>query len=165
MRYITTIREQEFLIEIIDESHIMLDGVVYHVDFDQISGQPVYTMLLEGSSYESYVYEGLEGWQVLLQGRSYQAQVIDEREKKLRAASDSSLGERAEFLLKAPMPGLVVSIPVEEGQKVEKGQVLALLESMKMQNELKSPRQGVVSRIRVQSGERVEQQQTLLSVT
>lgn len=164
MRYITTIGEREFLIEIIDESHIQLDGKVYQVDFDQIAGQPVYTMLLEGSSYESFVYESSDGWQILLQGRSYQAQVVDEREKRLRAAMDSHLGERAEFHLKAPMPGLVVSIPVEDGQVVQKGDVLLLLESMKMQNELKSPRQGVVSRIRVHPGERVEQQQTLLSV-
>ncbi len=164
MRYITTIGESEFTIEMIDETHILLDGVVYHVDFDQIAGQPVYTLLLDGSSFESYVYEGQECWQILLHGRSYQAKVVDEREKRLRAASDSSLGEGAEYHLKAPMPGLVVSIPVKDGQKVEKGDVLALLESMKMQNELKSPRQGTVSRIRVQPGERVEQKQTLMSV-
>ena len=164
MRYITTIGEREFLVEIIDENHITIDGEVFPVDFEQIAGQPVYTLLLDGSSYESYVYAGQEGWQVLLYGRSYQAQVVDEREKRLRIASDSGLGERDEFHLKAPMPGMVVSIPVEEGQKVEKGQVLALLESMKMQNELKSPRQGTVARIRVQPGERVEQRQTLLSV-
>ena len=165
MRYITTIGEREFLIEMIDESHIQLDGTVYQVDFDQIAGQPVYTLLLDGISYESFVYESPEGWQILLQGRSYQAQVVDEREKRLRAAMDSRLGERAEFHLKAPMPGLVVSIPVEDGGVVQKGDVLVLLESMKMQNELKSPRQGTVSRIRVHPGERVEQQQTLLSVT
>lgn len=164
MRYITTIGEREFTVEMIDETHILLDGVVYHVDFDQIAGQPVYTLLLDGSSFESYVYEGQEGWQILLHGRSYQAKVVDEREKRLRAASDSSLGEGAEYHLKAPMPGLVVSIPVKDGQKVEKGDVLALLESMKMQNELKSPRQGTISRIRVQPGERVEQKQTLMSV-
>ena len=66
--------------------------------------------------------------------------------------------------MKAPMPGMVVSISVEEGQEVEKGQVLVILESMKMQNELKSPRAGKVNRIRVKSGDNVEQRQTLLSV-
>ena len=164
MRYITTIGDREFLIEILDENHILVDGQALQVDFDPIADQPVYSLLLDGSSYESYVYEGEEGWQVLLHGRSYPAQVIDEREKRLRAASGSSVGERGEFHLKAPMPGMVVSIPVSEGQKVQKGDVLALLESMKMQNELKSPRDGVVSRIRIQTGDRVEQHQTLLSV-
>lgn len=62
------------------------------------------------------------------------------------------------------MPGLVVAIPVEEGQPIQKGQVLLILESMKMQNELKAPREGTVGRIRVKPGETVEQKQTLLSV-
>jgi len=58
----------------------------------------------------------------------------------------------------------VVAIPIEEGQAIKKGQVLLILESMKMQNELKSPRDGMVGRVRVKAGETVEQKQTLLSV-
>jgi biotin carboxyl carrier protein len=90
--------------------------------------------------------------------------VEDEREKRLRSVSGGAVGESAEFHLRAPMPGMVVAIPIGEGQKVEKGQVLVILESMKMQNELKSPRGGTVHRIRVKPGEGVEQRQTLLSV-
>jgi biotin carboxyl carrier protein len=62
------------------------------------------------------------------------------------------------------MPGLVVAIPVVEGQEIKKGQVILILESMKMQNEIKAPRDGVIGRIRVKAGESVEQKQTLLSV-
>jgi biotin carboxyl carrier protein len=62
------------------------------------------------------------------------------------------------------MPGLVVTVPVSEGQPVEKGDVLVILESMKMQNELRSPRAGKVNRVRVKSGDNVEQRDTLLSV-
>jgi biotin carboxyl carrier protein len=62
------------------------------------------------------------------------------------------------------MPGLVVAVLVEEGQAIKKGQVMLILESMKMQNELKAPRDGVMSRIRVKAGESVEQKQSLLSM-
>ena len=62
------------------------------------------------------------------------------------------------------MPGLIVKIPVSEGQEVKKGDVLVILESMKMQNELKSPRDGKVTRIQVKPGDSVEQRQTILSV-
>jgi biotin carboxyl carrier protein len=62
------------------------------------------------------------------------------------------------------MPGLVVAVLIEEGQEVKKGQVMLILESMKMQNELKAPRDGVMGRVRVKAGESVEQRQTLLSV-
>jgi biotin carboxyl carrier protein len=53
---------------------------------------------------------------------------------------------------------------VSNGQKVEKGDVLLVLESMKMQNELRSPRSGIVHRMRVKPGDRVEKKETLLSI-
>jgi acetyl/propionyl-CoA carboxylase alpha subunit len=165
MRYITTIGERQFLIEIVDEHNILVDGIAYRVDFESISDQPVYSLLLDGQSYESYVYPDEDYWQVLLRGVLYPAFIEDEREKRLRSSGRSSIAEREEYLLKAPMPGLVVSLPVVEGQTIAKGDVLVILESMKMQNELRSPRAGTVSRIRVKAGDSVELKQTLLSVS
>ena len=164
MKYITTIGEKQFLVEIIDDRHVSVDGKVYEVDFESVSGQPVYSLIVDGKSHESYVAPGEQDWQVLLRGRLYPVAVVDEREMRLRAAAGIGVAETGEFLLKAPMPGLVVTILVEEGQEIKKGQVLLILESMKMQNELKAPRDGVVHRIKVKTGETVEQKQTLLSV-
>ena len=164
MKYITTVEDKQFLIEIIDEKHISVDGKVYEVDFESVSGQPVYSLIVDGKSHESYVAPGDQDWQVLLRGRLYPVTVEDEREKRLRSAAGGGVAETGEFHLRAPMPGLVVTILVEEGQTIKKGQVLLILESMKMQNELKSPRDGVIGRLRVKPGETVEQKQTLLSV-
>ena|SRR6266498_2473799 len=164
MKYITTVEGRQFVVEIIDEKHVSVDGKVYEVDFESVSEQPVYSLIVDGKSHEAYAAQGEENWQVLLRGRLYPVTVEDEREKRLRSAAGGGAAETGEFLLKAPMPGLVVAIPVEEGQAVQKGQVLLILESMKMQNELKSPRDGTVGRIRVKAGETVEQKQTLLSV-
>lgn len=164
MKYITTVDDKQFLVEIIDEKHVSVDGQTYEVDFESVSGQPVYSLIVNGRSHESYIQPGDDAWQVLLRGRLYPVKVEDEREKRLRAAAGRGVAETGEFHLKAPMPGLVVAVPVAEGEQVEKGQVLVILESMKMQNELKSPRDGVVNRIRVRAGESVEQKQALLSV-
>ena len=164
MKYITTIEDKQFVIEIIDDKHINVDGKIHEVDFESVSGQPVYSLIVDGKSHESYVQQGEDNWQVLLRGRLYPVTVEDEREKRLRAAAGSGVAESGEFLLKAPMPGLVVTILVEEGQEIKKGQVILILESMKMQNELKAPRDGTIGRIRVKAGESVEQRQTLLSV-
>jgi biotin carboxyl carrier protein len=60
------------------------------------------------------------------------------------------------------MPGLIVTIAVSTGQLVEKGDVLVVLESMKMQNEIKAPRDGKVGTIRVEPKQSVELNQTLL---
>jgi biotin carboxyl carrier protein len=164
MKYITTIDNQEFEIEVVDDHHIRIGDRLLQVDFESVSGQPVFSLILDGKSYESFVSPGEEDWQVLLRGRQYQVKIEDEREKRLRAAGGGGVAEGGEFHLKAPMPGLVVTVPVTEGEEVEKGQVLVILESMKMQNELKAPRAGKVARIRVKGGESVEQKQTLLTI-
>jgi len=164
MKYITSVEGKQFLVEIIDEKHVSVDGKVYEVDFESVSGQPVYSLIVDGRSHESYIYQGEENWQVLLRGRLYPVTVEDEREKRLRAAAGGGVAETGEFHLRAPMPGLVVAVHVTEGQQIKKGQVILILESMKMQNELKAPRDGTIGRIRVKAGETVEQRQTLLSV-
>ena len=164
MKYITTVEGKEYEVEILDEKHIRVGDRLLDVNFESVSGQPVYSLIVDGKSYEAYVYQGDENWQVLLRGRLFPVNVQDEREKRLRAAAGGGVAEGGEFHLKAPMPGLVVAVTVEEGQAVEKGEVLVVLESMKMQNELKAPRAGIVGRIRVKASETVEQKQTLLSV-
>jgi biotin carboxyl carrier protein len=164
MKYITIVEGKQFNVEIVDEKHVRVDDKLYEIDFETVSGQPVYSLIVDGRSHESYIYQGDENWQVLLHGRLYPVTVEDEREKRLRAAAGGGVAETGEFHLRAPMPGLVVAIPVAEGEEIKKGQVILILESMKMQNELKSPRDGTIGRIRVKPGETVEQKQTLLSV-
>lgn len=164
MKYITTIDNQEYTVEILDDGVVTVNGKTYRVDFESINGQPLYSLLVNGASYESMVYATEEAWEVLLRGYLYKATVEEEREKRLRVAAGGSQAQNAHFHLKAPMPGLVVTVPVSEGQEVKSGDVLVILESMKMQNELKSPQDGIVKRVRVQAGQSVERNQVMLSV-
>ena len=64
--------------------------------------------------------------------------------------------------LKAPMPGLVVRILVEEGQAVKVGEPLLILEAMKMENCFLSPRDGVIKSIAVEKGNAVDKGQLLI---
>ncbi len=64
--------------------------------------------------------------------------------------------------LKAPMPGLILTIAVNEGQAVKKGDPLLILEAMKMENVIKSPADGIVRGIRVKKGDNVEKNQVLI---
>lgn len=164
MKYITTIDNKEFLVEILDDRHISLDGKIVEVDFESVDSQPVFSLIVDGKSYEAYVYQGEEDLEILVKGKLYHSLVEDERERRLRAASGGSVAQSGPYHLKAPMPGLIVSVVVEEKQEIKKGEVLLILESMKMQNELKSPRDGVIGRIQVEEGDSVEQRQKLLSV-
>lgn len=164
MRYLATVGEFEFTVEIENGRQVTINGMTHQIDLEALGDELVYSLLLDGRSYEALVSPADDAWQVLLKGVQHLVYVEDERERRLRAAAGSSLPEHQEFLLKAPMPGLIVEVPVTNGQEVKKGDVLLILESMKMQNELKSPRNGVVSRIRVEVGDSVNQRDTLLIV-
>jgi biotin carboxyl carrier protein len=164
MNYITTIGEQRFAIEINDENHVTVDGAEIEVDWHPLPGQPVYSVLIGGRSFEAYLLP-IEGG---FPGADARPAVRGARGGRTRIAParslDDNLPASSEYQLRAPMPGLVAAVPVAEGQTVEKGTVLIVLESMKMQNELKTPRAGRVAHIRVRAGQAVEQNQTLVVV-
>jgi len=96
-------------------------------------------------------------------GRSFQFRLRDPRAPKLtrrRAQEDSSRGE-----LHAPMPGLVVQVLTHEGEEVEAGHPLVVIEAMKMQNALVAPLKGRVRLVPVTPGTAVESGQLLLAIT
>ncbi|MCS6906104.1 MAG: acetyl-CoA carboxylase biotin carboxyl carrier protein subunit [Bacteroidia bacterium] len=64
--------------------------------------------------------------------------------------------------LKAPMPGLIRAVHVGVGEKVSKGQIILVLEAMKMENALKSPGEGIVKQILINQGQAVEKNQLLI---
>jgi biotin carboxyl carrier protein len=164
MKYVASIDDQEFEIEINGEDEIVVDGESSAIDFRSIAGQPVYSLLINGRSFEALVQPSEYGLEVLLQGQLFLISVVDERERRLRQTSSPQLTERGEFHMKSPMPGLIISVNVREGQEISRGDRLITLESMKMQNELKSPMDGIVRSLRVKSGDNVEQNQVLLTV-
>ena len=69
------------------------------------------------------------------------------------------------FDVKAPMPGLVVRVEVSEGQVVEIGEGLVVVEAMKMENELRALHKGVVEAVHVRAGDRVEKGTPLVTLS
>lgn len=72
----------------------------------------------------------------------------------------AAVGEK----VSAPMPGTIVSVNVSSGQSVKKGDVLVVLEAMKMENEIKAPVDGTVSSVAVNKGESVDTGATLVTI-
>ncbi|MBO0933466.1 biotin/lipoyl-containing protein [Fibrella aquatilis] len=64
--------------------------------------------------------------------------------------------------IKAPMPGLIVGISIQPGDVVAKGDIVLILEAMKMENAIKAPGDGTVKAIKIQKGDRVEKGQVLI---
>ena len=66
--------------------------------------------------------------------------------------------------IKAPMPGTILDVRVQAGQAVKKGQVLVILEAMKMENEILAPCDGTVSSVSVRKGDSVETQALICTI-
>jgi biotin carboxyl carrier protein len=164
MKYVTTIGDRTYRVEVLDDHHIILDGKPYEVDFTAIGSQPVFSLLINGRSLEAHAVPMQDGWQVLLHGKMFEARIEDEQAIRARAMAQTHTDAPGEFHLRAPMPGLIVGVPVSHGESVSKGTTLVILESMKMQNELRCQKDGVVQEIRVQPGQTVEQNQVLVVV-
>lgn len=165
MRYLTTIGEKTYEIDINRENEVVLDGQPQSLDLRAIDDSGLYSMLINNQSYEVLV-EVIDGeYHVLINGVLYHVNVADERAKRLAEAAGAFSNTSGEAMLKSPMPGLIVAVPVKEGEVVKKGQVILVLESMKMENELKSPRDGAISSIKVEPRQTVEQGQVLITLT
>jgi 3-methylcrotonyl-CoA carboxylase alpha subunit len=82
-----------------------------------------------------------------------------------KAAARAARAAEEEHALTAPMPGKIASVRVTDGQTVEKGEVLVVLEAMKMEHAVKSPRAGVVTRLAAEPGKMVGLGDVLLDVT
>jgi propionyl-CoA carboxylase alpha chain len=64
-------------------------------------------------------------------------------------------------LIKSPMPGVLVSLPIAVGDQVRKGQTMAVIEAMKMENAIKSPINGVVTEVLVHKGDNLSRDQII----
>lgn len=164
MKYVTTVNNKQFEIEILADGSITVDGKKREVDFRAL-GPSMYSILAENVSHELTIEERDDEIEVLMRGRLYSNRVMDER-ALLMAQRSGGLGtDTGEVNIKAPMPGLIVAVKVEQGQTVKAGDTVIILESMKMQNELKTSRDGTVGSVNVEPGQTVEQNKVLLSIS
>ncbi len=99
---------------------------------------------------------GATAWEIHHRGRTFRVEVADERSWRMRRVrSDGTSPAAGREPLRAPMPGLVLRVDVEEGQGVSEGQGLLIVEAMKMENELRARAAGRVRRVHVTAGESV----------
>ena len=161
MKYYTRVENNEYEVEI-DGGTILLDGKPINVDLVRSGATELYSVLLDGRSYEMLVNADRFNYQISVRGVQLQVQVEDERMRRLNRARRLPTLPDGELAIAAPIPGLVVRVLVKEGDVIEEGQAVVLLEAMKMENELRAVRGGVVKNVLVAAGQRVEQNAPLL---
>ena len=165
MKYLTIIGDKQFTIDINRNGEITLDGEVVNVDMQQMLDTTMYSVIVNGVSHDVRMREGEGVYLAELNGDIFEVVVEDERTRRLAGLKGGAGAMTGEVIIKAPMPGVVIDVPVSLGQEVQPGDIVIILESMKMQNEFKAPRAGKVHTLRVAPGDKVEQGAVMLSIT
>lgn len=130
------------------------EGRVYRVATDWKPGEPVWRGEIDGKPVSVQVRKHPPaGWDLAHRGVSVLARIHGARIAELLAMMPERQVADTSKLLLCPMPGLVVSIAVQEGQEVKAGEILAVVEAMKMENVLRAERDGKIAKINAAPGD------------
>ncbi|MCC5964718.1 MAG: acetyl/propionyl/methylcrotonyl-CoA carboxylase subunit alpha [Natronohydrobacter sp.] len=131
---------------------VTLEGQAYRITSDWQPGQPLARLMVNGTPLVMKVGKLPGGYRIRLRGADLKVHVFAPRQAELAQLMPEKMPPDTSKLLLCPMPGMVVSIAVEEGQEVFEGQALATVEAMKMENILRAERKGRVTRINAAPG-------------
>lgn len=139
-----------------------VDGKPYKVDFVMTENGSC-SILYEGHSYNAEVVrlKGKKEYRVNSHYQSYNVNIIDSQAKYLRMRKKDS--QKQINQISAPMPGKIINIPIEEGQILQSGDIVIVLEAMKMQSNYKVESNCIVEKILVKENENVHANQIMVT--
>lgn len=159
MRYQYQSGEQVYQVSIEREGDgylVLVDGKPHPIEV--LDAQPgLVSLRFDGKPVTVYwAARGGEKW-LAINGCTY-------RLEKPRPRAQRSGGDPGGETIRAPMPAQVRAVQAAEGDAVEKGQTLLLLEAMKMEIRIKAPAKGILKRLLVSAGQAVEKEQVLAQI-
>ena len=131
------------------------DGARHLLASNWIPGLPVWSGTIDGAPVAMHVRPIPNGFELAHRGIEVKAFVYTGREARYARLMPVKKLSDSEKAVRCPMPGLVVSLAVSEGQEVKAGETLAVVEAMKMENILRAERDGTIKRVRVKAGDSV----------
>jgi len=140
---------------------LLENGKSVEADISMISPSNI-SIIIKGRSHLAYVIKTKEGYSINIKGHTYSVKEISE-ETQENLKRDDHTDDHA-WIIRSPMPGKVIKINVSENEDVRKNQTLAVVEAMKMENEIKSSVEGVVGKIFVNPGELVDSEKTIMEL-
>ena len=167
-RYVVTVENREYEVEIEYQSEnycAVFNGRQVRVVYNRL-GENRFLMLADRQSLEIDVRPSTGDGDriVFMEGHEIPVTVENWHLAQARKAAGISSHAVAELQLQAPMPGMVLKVLVTAGQQVAKGQTLAVIEAMKMENIIKAKHDAVVAVVHAVAGKSVEKGDTLLEL-
>ncbi|HWW24847.1 MAG TPA: biotin/lipoyl-containing protein, partial [Caulobacter sp.] len=144
-------------VELLDEGRTLALETV-----DWRPGQPVFLGRLDGRAFTVQVAPAAEGFTIRHRAARARVLVLTPRSAELHDKLPEKQAADTSRLVLSPMPGLVVSMDVAPGQQVREGEVVCVLEAMKMQNIIRAERDGVVKAVNAKGGDPVAADEVLV---
>ena len=161
--FTVTIQNKTYSVEKTDEA-IQINGKPVHWDLQWISNRKIH-LISENKSIEAELIsldKTTKTIQIKLGDKISNLQLKDRFDLLLEQLGMNATASQALKEIKAPMPGLILDLKVKPGDEVKKGEVVLILEAMKMENILKSPGDGIVKAVKVSLNQSVEKNQVLI---
>ena len=163
MKYFATIGDVERIVNVGD-GIAGVDGEQFRAEIETVPGSDRRLLRVDGRTVVVGARKTDGMWVIELEGRTFLVRVEDERSRSIRELAGAVQPEPSARSLAAPMPGLIVGIEVTEGDEVEQGQGLVIMEAMKMENELTADSAGTVTAVHVEVGQAVNKDEILLTL-
>jgi propionyl-CoA carboxylase alpha subunit len=136
-----------------DHSEVAVGPKSIDISCDWIPGEHVFHAAIDGADYAMEVDTLPLGWTLTCDGVAEDVLVMSERAAELHALMPEKAAPDTSKYLLCPMPGLIVSVAVSEGDEVKAGQVLAVVEAMKMENILRAEKDATVKSVSAAAGD------------
>ena len=138
------------------------DGQEMRVTSDWTPGMPLAELVVDGEPLALKIGKITAGFHVRYRGASMDVTLRTPRQAELVAMMPEKVPPDTSKMLLCPMPGLIVSVAVEEGQEVQEGQALCTVEAMKMENILRAEKKGVVASIKAAQGDSLQVDEVIM---
>ncbi|MBT8385798.1 MAG: acetyl-CoA carboxylase biotin carboxyl carrier protein subunit [Ignavibacteria bacterium] len=163
--FVVTINQKKKSITILNNVELKIGNKKYVYEISHVKNN---TYLLKcGNRYFEIVADKTnnEHFSVLLNGYHFNATVRTSlQEKAIHLLEEAQTGTLHQFVVKAPMPGMILKVKKNDGDSISRGESVMILEAMKMENDLRSPASGTISGIKVEEGKAVEKGAILFSI-
>ncbi|MEM7588733.1 MAG: biotin/lipoyl-containing protein [Myxococcota bacterium] len=176
MTFMAQLGSKEHLLQVDDGDRddgcytVSLHGKTYTIDARSMPSEIV-SVLVDNKSYDvdiddtNYTRNPLNGSvSVRVRGRVMRMQMLEIRRHRLKQMQETLFQGEATCHIVSPMPGKVIRLLVTAGEAVQPGQALAVVEAMKMENELRATRAGKVKRVVAKQGQSVQADQLLIEL-
>ncbi|WP_425637330.1 acetyl-CoA carboxylase biotin carboxyl carrier protein subunit [Algoriphagus yeomjeoni] len=161
--FTVTIQNKSYSVEKIDDA-LQVNGKTIEWDLKWISDRKIH-LISEKKSIEAELIDidkATKSIQIKLGNKISSLQLKDRFDLLLEQMGMNNMASQTLKEIKAPMPGLILDLKVKPGDEVKKGEVVLILEAMKMENILKSPGDGIVKAVKVSLNQSVEKNQVLI---